>query len=195
MKKLMISAAIVCAAAFAQAASFTWGTTAGAMAPAIDLANMKAGTYGNGTTTLKDMTAITWAYEMTLTKGKATDTLSGNLAYKGAAGLINVKSLSSTLMEKPAEGQPDVDVGYSIVISGTYNDGKYDYTITSDAITGTKTLSSLANLDIQSGIPSSWTVTGGGPGPGPDPTPTPEPTSGLLLLLGVAGLSLRRRRA
>ena len=192
MKKLMIAAAIVCAAAFAQAASFTWTSASGALAPDIDLANMKAGTYGNGTTTLKDMTAITWAYEMTLTKGKSTDTLSGNLAYKGAAGLINVKGLSSTLMEKPGEGEPDVDVGYSIVISGTYNDGKYDYTITSDAITGTKSLSSLASLDIQSGIPSSWTVTGGGPEP--TPTPTPEPTSGLLLLLGVAGLTLRRKQ-
>ena len=33
-------------------------------------------------------------------------------------------------------------------------------------------------------------------GPGPGPTPViPEPTSGLLLLLGVAGLALRRRRA
>ena len=30
-------------------------------------------------------------------------------------------------------------------------------------------------------------------GPGPDPTP--EPTSGLLLLLGVAGLTLRRKQA
>ena len=34
-----------------------------------------------------------------------------------------------------------------------------------------------------------------GPGPGPGPTPIPEPTSGLLMLLGVAGLALRRRRA
>ena len=31
-------------------------------------------------------------------------------------------------------------------------------------------------------------------GPGPDPV-VPEPTSGLLLLVGVAGLALRRRRA
>ena len=28
---------------------------------------------------------------------------------------------------------------------------------------------------------------------GPQPTPTPEPTSGLLLLLGVAGLALKRK--
>ena len=32
------------------------------------------------------------------------------------------------------------------------------------------------------------------PGPTP-PTPIPEPTSGLLMLLGIAGLALRRRRA
>ena len=32
-------------------------------------------------------------------------------------------------------------------------------------------------------------------GGGPGPEPIPEPTSGLLLLLGVAGLALKRRRA
>ena len=39
---------------------------------------------------------------------------------------------------------------------------------------------------------SEWTFT---PSPvPPTPTPTPEPTSGLLLLLGVAGLALRRKQ-
>ena len=32
-------------------------------------------------------------------------------------------------------------------------------------------------------------------GGGPGPEPVPEPTSGLLLLLGVAGLALKRKRA
>ena len=45
----------------------------------------------------------------------------------------------------------------------------------------------------QSSFTSSGTI-GGGPTP-PGPDPIPEPTSGLLLLLGVAGLALRRRRA
>ena len=29
----------------------------------------------------------------------------------------------------------------------------------------------------------------------PEPTPTPEPTSGLLMLVGLAGLALRRKQA
>ena len=39
----------------------------------------------------------------------------------------------------------------------------------------------------------TWTAA---PGPTPPgPTPVPEPTSGLLMLLGVAGLALKRRKA
>jgi len=47
--------------------------------------------------------------------------------------------------------------------------------------------------EITTGNPASWAGNiGGGPLP---PEPTPEPTSGLLLLLGLSGLALRRRRA
>ena len=41
---------------------------------------------------------------------------------------------------------------------------------------------------------TSGTIAYKAPGPVP-PTPIPEPTSGLLMLLGMAGLALRRRRA
>jgi len=37
-------------------------------------------------------------------------------------------------------------------------------------------------------VTSNWSSVGGS-------TPTPEPTSGLLMLIGMAGLALRRRRA
>ena len=48
------------------------------------------------------------------------------------------------------------------------------------------------------GEAGAWTPVGSsgpGPGPGPGPSPAPEPTSGLLVLLGLAGLALRRGRA
>ena len=84
---------------------------------------------------------------------------------------------------------PDNNVNYSIVITGTYKDGdNNDWTITSSPIVGTESFSSLSTLQIGSGNATQWTVAGGAP-------VIPEPTTGLLVLLGVAGLALRRRRA
>ena len=47
-----------------------------------------------------------------------------------------------------------------------------------------------AASDFTTVLESTTTATIGG-----DPGPAPEPTSGLLLIFGVAGLALRRRRA
>ena len=197
MKKLMIAAAIVCAAAFAQAATFSW-SSANLMGPDVDLANLSAGHVGVGSTAVKNM-AISWSYEITLSNDSGqSDTLSGSTwSWKGSKA--NIAGLSSDVMWKPSsDADPDNVVDYSIVISGTYEDTKKGtvWTITSDAISGNNKYSSLSDLSLATGGVSGWTISGGDtPTPPPTPTPTPEPTSGLLLLLGVAGLALRRRRA
>ena len=71
-------------------------------------------------------------------------------------------------------------------IIGKLKDGNgADWTLTSDAIAGTWDVPSIGDLKLATAIPAGWTVTGA----------VPEPTSGLLMLLGMAGLALRRRRA
>ena len=85
---------------------------------------------------------------------------------------------------------------YSIVISGTMDaltgrgvDGDFDYsaaTLTT-AISGSITTAGMGATTLTTATPSAWTVSG--------ITAVPEPTSGLLMLVGLAGLALRRRRA
>ena len=74
------------------------------------------------------------------------------------------------------------------MINGTYKDGAgTEWTLTSNHITGTTDpYSSLSTAKLTTAVPLSWTITS---------SSVPEPTSGLLLLLGVAGLALRRKRA
>ena len=187
MKKLMMAIAVVLTAAAVQAATFTWATNAKQYAPNIDLANLVAGTYGNSTTYLAAMTTVTWSYTMDLDNGTNTDSLNGTPSYK--VNKINIGGLSSDVVFLPGASDPNNNVNYSIVITGTYKDGdNNDWTITSSPIVGTESFSSLSTLQIISPNATQWTVAGGAP-------VIPEPTTGLLVLLGVAGLALRRRRA
>ena len=190
MKKLMMAVAVVLAASAVQAATFIWATSAKQLAPNIDLANLAAGTYGNGTGNLSAMSAVTWAFTMELDNGTDTDSLNGGLAY--SMNKIRVTNLSSDVVFLPGASDPDNNVNCSIVITGTYNDGTTDCTITSSPIAGTQSFSNLSTLQINTANATQWTVTGATP---PTPPVIPEPTTGLLVLLGVAGLALRRRRA
>ena len=84
-----------------------------------------------------------------------------------------------------AEGNT-MDVYY--VILNTNKDPSEYYTI-ADTLTGraeTGDAVTTANMSIaQSSLATGWTQVGA----------VPEPTSGLLMLMGLAGLALRRRRA
>ena len=186
MKKLMIAVAVVLAAVAVQAATFNWATSTKQFAPNIDLANLAAGTYGNSTAYITALSGVTWTFSMALDNGTDTDTVNGTPVFK--LNKVNVTGLSSDVVFLPGASDPNNNVNYSIVLTGTYNDGTADWTITSAPIEGVESFSSLSALTIGSGIATQWTVAGGAP-------VIPEPTTGLLVLLGVAGLALRRRRA
>lgn len=197
MKKLLIAAAAVAVAIAAQAATFDWKTDSKAYSIATatidgglaDGTHYSAATSSNGNTMYNQITSYTatWAYEITFTSAAGSDTISGSLSGDDfSSRLIQANNLSSSVV---VQTDPVTPVDYSIVITGTIKDkdGK-TWNLTSDAITGTWQVPSLGDIALTTAGPSGWTASGTAP-------VIPEPTTGLLVLLGVAGLALRRRRA
>ena len=194
MKKLMIAAAIVCAAVASQAASFGW-TTGDCFMPytianIIVGDNQAAATSGATSKTIAGWASAgaTFTATIALTYGSETvETKDFALAYNSKT--IAVTGLENSLLELPADGKKEI--AYSIVINGTYTTGGTTYTITSSEIVSGANplvLTPLTSTPVKlaTGVPASWSIS---------TSAVPEPTSGLLLLLGMAGLALRRRRA
>lgn len=190
MKKLITAFAIVCAAALAQAASVSWSTQ-----KLYTAANADG---GFSTTAIK---AAATAYLFTLTDTQYNDflanyTANGNMksvydAYKdslaSATATGTTKSLTSAVTLTT-----EADVGATVygAIIYTYHDATLDKDFyIANIATGTVgsdagiTLGNLGNYFLGD---TAGTATGGWQA-------VPEPTSGLLLLLGIAGLALKRK--
>ena len=209
MKKLMIAAAIVCAAAVSQAAQATWSSGA--------VSYDKGSTATSGGTTIADgnygyFFLIDAGQYATLTDGltQQSQVQAFTKALYEAASLDHSSYDTSTLTIDGATvysyDNPTYEGGfvspfddseypagkvYAVTISTIIEDGEI-VAYTGSAVEAEATaLSMSGDKDIAlrwgadgSGIASEWVAQS-----------VPEPTSGLLLLLGVAGLALRRRRA
>ena len=186
MKKLMIAAAIVCAAAFANAATVSW--TIGVIYDAPEAGGWGEGSAGEGYTGVlsfySDSAMQNLVTSATITEwsdGVAEGETDNLFTYDPATTyygklvcttsvngeLQTLESQAFKFTTNPMEAYPSIVVGTNPEdIGGRITD------LDGNEFTG----------DHGAFSASGWTA-------------APEPTSGLLLLIGVAGLALRRRRA
>lgn len=193
MKKLMLMGVAVVVAAVAQAASVNW-TITNVYSPADSTAKVAVGsmsawlfvtanstdvTTGIPVTTLAAVQAILDSGDLTgLSSLAATHKTNGALGgFTGASGLPT--NFSSGTLSAFAVVVDSADLAtaenYFIVSNGATKDATFT------SATGAKTLLWGDQSSYTQGA-GKWTA-------------VPEPTSGLLLLLGMAGLALKRKVA
>ena len=207
MKKLTIALVAVLSALAVNAATIQWksGTLYGAGDGGLfSSTKLSAGV----TATLFTMTAeqystVIAAFDGSFSSEKMMNFVSGlkdgTYGTAMAAGNYTVGNISRNAMTVTDNtgytGTSDNPKTYYTAILYTYNDGTKDWYVANAAAntfqadidgSNTKALSIFGG----DGATGSFEITGWS-----SAAAIPEPTSGLLLLLGVAGLALRRRRA
>ena len=182
MKKIMIALAVIAMAAVSQAAIVKWGTTAAVKFGGTALGGQSVSLYTVGINDAADVLVDTRATTATAF-GK------GNLALGSGSDQASLV-YSSNVAGGALITDTGLDAGRQYYIVINYNDGTKDYTYTSDAVASSGlTSTSLGSVSFTindtvstvAGTKNAWVAVS-------------EPTSGLLMLVGLGALALRRRR-
>ena len=170
MKKLLMLAVAIGAAALAHAASFDWQVN-GASATV----NYQVYIVGSIVSSWTSVSGLATA------ASKFGESTSGTITKSGFVYNTSASASIDTISKDSA------DV-YFVIVSGddakTYNYAKYD--VKSYVYSGVEVPSGTFTIkasDLVAGTQGSFAGS------------IPEPTSGLLMLVGLAGLALRRKRA
>ena len=186
MKKLMIALATVAMAAGVQAAAWTWGSgsyaavTPGGSDPLSGANVYLFFGYANSTAANTAKAGVL----SDLRDGKA---ISG---YSQSATLDSAGKLATTEFT----GADGKQYAFAVILADDAAGNSYMLQTANKNATGSDVGAASLQFDISSTTLKGIDATGSGAGWYMTKA-VPEPTSGLLLLLGVAGLALRRKRA
>ena len=174
MKKIMIALAIVATATVVNAAACAWSGLGVAKVDAADAATQ---------------------YTMYLLDASVTDATtmagylaSGDTSYLSAAMVTTTSGIAAGTAVRWNTIFGDYTAGdsytyYTVIFNGAVTDADH-FMITSEKTASVPASGSLA-MAFGTQASNTWNTM----------TAVPEPTSGLLMLVGLAGLALRRRRA
>lgn len=192
MKKLIIATAAVCVAAITQAATVSWSVGSLQNTKGESLSGYLY-TFTNKGTNAKTIDAITALLSATTDAESFNSAIASSGYLANLSGAVSDGSFVVSKTDQAGAGIAEKTTATSlfavVVDSNPVTDASYWYitalsTGKKTAADSTTSDTSWSIIDSGSHTASNWTAVA-----------APEPTSGLLLLLGVAGLVLRRRRA
>ena len=192
MKKLMIALAAVAMATVASAATVKWNANGISEMGTSTLAGSSYAAYFVNSATLSRADMLATYYDTDkaqldlsfLATTSAASGYSAPLRDNPSTGAGTGVTQGGTLTT--SAGSSEAWTGYVVIVDATSYDKANNAFVTSELTKSTGATGQAATLQFSSltgtQTASNWYA-------------VPEPTSGLLMLLGMAGLALRRRRA